>query len=270
MLEQRKVNVLVTGDIPNWEFKQLLAAPLNDCHVIERDWQSVLADSDCEVDFIVVAQARRGSFAEADIERLCRQFPLAQKVLVIASWCEGETRSGEPLFGLHRVYIRDWAQAFARMRDAYSVKGTTRLSRPVTESRSDYLYAIPQIPHASGPLNIAAQTVSPDCFETLTEFCKLRNWTLQRLEACTKCDLVVVECYRSIEETQRSKPMIQSLGNVPVVVICGFPRAQDNEYLDAHFTAVHLLGKPFDNGMLENAILQLASQGKLKLVIDVA
>ena len=64
--------------------------------------------------------------------------------------------------------------------------------------------------------------------------------------------------------------MIQSLGNVPVVVICGFPRAQDNEYLDAHFTAVHLLGKPFDNGMLENAILQLASQGKLKLVIDVA
>ncbi len=270
MLEQRKVNVLVTGDLQNWEFSQLLSAPLSDCHVVQRDWQTVLDDRDVEFDFIVVAQARRGSFAEADIERLCRQFPLAQRVLVIASWCEGETRSGEPLHGLHRIYIRDWAQAFARLLEAYSAKGTTRLSRPVTESRSDYLYAVPQIPHASGPLNIAAQTVSPDCFDTISEFCKLRKWTLQRLDSCTKCDLVMVECYRSIEETQRAKPMIQSLGDVPLVVICGFPRAQDKQYLDANFTAAHLLGKPFDNGMLENAILQLASQSKLKLVIDVA
>lgn len=269
MPESRSIRILVTGQFDAWEFQQTLAEPMVGCEVTFLRWQDPWP-SGGDFDFVIVCQARRGDFSDADASVLLHQFPLAQKVLLLASWCEGETRSGKPVAGIHRLFLRDWRFAGPLLLKEFLATGTSRLSRPVTESMSDFLMAAAPVPISSGRLNIALHAASPDCFATIREFCDDRQWIVQALEDCQKCDLVIVECYRSVQEALDLHPRIQSLGDLPLVVICGFPRPQDQQRLNNRYRAVRVVGKPFENGYLETAMLQLVRQGELKLVVDVA
>ncbi|MEO2023653.1 MAG: hypothetical protein ABGX05_17660, partial [Pirellulaceae bacterium] len=53
---------------------------------------------------IVLGQSRRGEFSQQDQEKMLRCAPLAEALVLLGSWCEGETRSGSPAAGWHRVY----------------------------------------------------------------------------------------------------------------------------------------------------------------------
>lgn len=269
MREPRSIRVLISGQFDAWEFQQVLLGPLAGCEITCAKWHDALQRSD-DFDFVFVCQARRGDFSNAEVQVLLHQFPFAQKAVVVGSWCEGETRSGQPVGGVHRIFLRDWTSTIAVLLKEFHATGTSRLSRPVTESLSDYLMSAAPPPVCSGRLNIALHTLNRDCFSTIHEFCDDRKWTVQSLDQCKKCDLVIVECHHSIQEALDLHPQIKKLGDLPVVVICGFPRLQDQQQLSARFHAMQLIGKPFENGCLETAILQLVSQGGLKLVVDVA
>ena len=263
------IRVLITGQFDAWEFRDALVEPLLGCDITFLPWSDALARTD-DFDFVVVSQARRGDFSDTDARQLIHQFPLSQKVLVLASWCEGETRSGKPVGGIHRVFLRDWNFVGPLLLKEFLTSGTSRLSRPVTESLSDIQISTGPPLIGSGRLNIALHAASPDCLATIREFCDDRGWVTQPLANCTKGDLVIIECYRSVQEAIDLQSEIERLGDLPVVVICGFPRPQDLQCLNEQYRVVRIIGKPFQNEYLESAILQLVRQGELKLVVDVA
>ena len=59
-------------------------------------------------DVIVLAQAYPGEFAPEAVDRLRRLAPLARIVGLLGSWCEGETRTGEPWSCVIRLYWHQW------------------------------------------------------------------------------------------------------------------------------------------------------------------
>ncbi len=57
----------------------------------------------CDPAYILLAQSRPGTYPQSLVERLRDVAPLTTVIVVLGSWCEGETRSGVPLGDVHRV-----------------------------------------------------------------------------------------------------------------------------------------------------------------------
>ena len=106
MTDHREFKLIVTGDYQSAEFKsRQFRDALRGFTVGFLDWHDLPNDS--SVDFLFIAQSRRNQFSQLEIDQLVARFPIAQKALIPGSWCEGETRSGKPLTGIHRIYLRD-------------------------------------------------------------------------------------------------------------------------------------------------------------------
>ena len=68
----------------------------------------VLETGEITPDVIVIAQAFPRQFSHQDIDRLRRLAPLSRILGLLGSWCEGETRSGQPLPAAIRIYWHQW------------------------------------------------------------------------------------------------------------------------------------------------------------------
>jgi hypothetical protein len=70
---------------------------------------SHLADRDpTEHNLLVVAQSRRDQFSRDVWSRMLQQFVNRPVVALLGSWCEGESRSGQAVPGVVRVYWHQW------------------------------------------------------------------------------------------------------------------------------------------------------------------
>ena len=67
-------------------------------------------------ELIVIAQSRPGVFSTRQVEALRRAAPLAGVVALLGSWCEGETRTGRPWPGVHRLYWYEFSTWWRRQR----------------------------------------------------------------------------------------------------------------------------------------------------------
>jgi hypothetical protein len=107
-VELQRPRVLIVGDYEHHEFTfacnwlkqhtelsaaESVAQTLNKFPTRQRDWHVV-----------VFAQGRPGQIKDREVEQLAQQCPLASLVALLGSWCEGETRSGNPWPGVFRVY----------------------------------------------------------------------------------------------------------------------------------------------------------------------
>ena len=68
----------------------------------------VLETGEITADVIVIAQSFPQQFSHGDIDRLRRLAPLSRILVLLGSWCEGETRSGQPLPAAIRIYWHQW------------------------------------------------------------------------------------------------------------------------------------------------------------------
>ena len=269
MTDAKKIKIGMTGDFRHPEFSGILETLGRSARFIE--WSQILQGDIHSVDFLLIGQTRRGQFSQDSIYQVVSKFPLAQKMVVTGSWCEGETRSGHPLEGIHRIPLKDVSFELDRLFVEFSETGTTWLSRPVTETRADYLAATTNAPEACGPLNIAIHSLTPDSFQTISGFCRKRGWDVARPDTTTRFDLVIVECCYSVTEAISVVQLLNTNNSsVPALIICGFPRRQDHEKLASCLAIFELVGKPFDNGLLDQAVKRLIQNGKLKVVSDVA
>ncbi len=275
-LAKRRLRILVTGDYRQCEFSDRLQSLVteyrdHDFQFTDLD-QAVAAELEPDIpyDVVLVAQSRRNQFSQSQIDELCRLNPLAARVIIVGSWCEGETRSGVPLNGMHRIFIRDWDAEYASLLQAIIETGTSRLSRPATETIADRLMDDDSAIEQTGPLNVAVHACSRELFGAVQEFCSARGWTAKRVESADKCDVAIVECYYSIDEAIQVVTDHPLLKNKPFVAICGFPRDHDRETLATLKQPSQVLGKPFDNNLLDSAIKRLVSNGKLNVIGNVA
>src|SRR5688572_29710508 len=106
------LNVFYIGDSTDPQFGATITwlrahVRLREFVTIEAAEESLHVEGLCPV-VVFLAQSRREQFGADCIERLLRAAPLTRVVAIVGSWCEGETRSGVPLAGAHRVA---WHQA---------------------------------------------------------------------------------------------------------------------------------------------------------------
>jgi hypothetical protein len=110
-------SIIVLGDFELAEF----AAPLSwlqSRHAVERfhspqEAAQFLANGFCAGQ--VIAVSRPGQFDARDIEALHALAPLAPIVALVGTWCDGETRSGNPWSGIPRITWHSWQSAFEQL-----------------------------------------------------------------------------------------------------------------------------------------------------------
>src|SRR2546423_11958268 len=95
-------NVRIVGEIEHLDFRDALATMRRDA-VVEMN-------SSSSPELIVIAQSRPDMVSHAQFQRWQRDAPLAGVVSILGSWCEGETRTGKPWKGAHRVYWYDFPE----------------------------------------------------------------------------------------------------------------------------------------------------------------
>lgn len=268
MTDHPQLRIQVTGDFRHSGFRNEFCNP--DCSFRFTEWSQLENLLDLEFDFLIVAQSRRGQFSQARIDWLVQQFPLHSKALLMGAWCEGETRSGLPLAGLHRIHLRNWPVALERIVCQLQATGTSEINRPPTETRADVLMAKCDDVENFGALNVAVHAVDTQLYGAISEFCEIRRWSACRLANTKKWDVAIIECWYSVEEVVAVLAEYPSVREKPVVVVCGFPRPQDRERLAELFSNSLLLGKPFENELLESAVKLLVVGNRLKIVGDVA
>jgi hypothetical protein len=84
-------------------------------------------------DWIILAQQRPGEFRPCDVERLMARFPLAACIGLLGSWCEGETRTGRPLPGVHRIFWHQWQPRLERFLGGQAPDSPQRLPRTASD-----------------------------------------------------------------------------------------------------------------------------------------
>jgi hypothetical protein len=133
--------VKLVGDIDHPDFREAIA--------LIRSSAIASSRTDVPPELIVLAQSRPGTIRARDLERMRLDAPLAGMVALLGTWCEGETRTGQPWRGAPRFYwyefpvwfrrqmmlraagrCPDWAQCEFGLQSSYSglqiMNGTSR------------------------------------------------------------------------------------------------------------------------------------------------
>ena len=200
-------------------------------------------------DVIVVAQAYPGQFSTEAVDRLRCLEPLAPVVGLLGSWCEGETRSGQPWPAAVRIYWHQWPaqaeQEIARLR-----AGTcSTWSLPITASEEERLLLLAEERIAKREGLIAIWTPDFEMQDWLQAACAQRGYSTVWLlahrplpaEEVTAAIFDGNECRG--EEAESLRQLAAALGPVPIIALLDFPRIDDrNRALGAGAHAV--LSKP--------------------------
>lgn len=248
-----QISILLVGSTDRSEFRQARAALDGLGHVVAapdaESALSALADARLEPDVIVVAQSYPGQFSTEAIDRLRRLAPLARVLGLLGSWCEGETRTGQPWPGVIRTYWHQWLphvdQELAHLRD-----GTcSTWCLPVTAGEEERFLLLADQPVARREGLIAVATPDFDMQGWLQAACAQRGystvWLLPhrpaRIEGAAAAIFDGNECRG--EELEWLGQFAAAVRPAPIVALLDFPRVDDrNRALDAGAGAV--LSKP--------------------------
>ncbi|MDE0737284.1 MAG: hypothetical protein OSB47_15790 [Pirellulaceae bacterium] len=217
---------------------------------------------------IVLGQSRRGEFSQHDQERMLCCAPLAEAVVLLGSWCEGETRSGSPAAGWHRVY---WHQFVDRAR-VEILPGLTnsqagesdarRLPRTVTENERGLARSRWKIPSGAG--RIAINTPSQVDYEAVSQACQAAGYETIWCQESDSTEIASVRCVVWDRWGFESEDLVawtewqQQWNHLPTVATIGFPRKQDLQWV-ARGTVEAIVGKPFVLAELLNALEKAVS-----------
>ena len=210
-----------------------------------------------EPDVILVGQSRPGQFAANDLEQLHRLAPLARLVVLLGSWCEGETRTGHPWPGVVRLYWHQWQPRFARellRGGAFAV-----WSLPRTTTDVEQLLHVTPRPFQTNSGLVAIHTYDPLAFDCLADACRLGGFTVARVPPDAKRGVrgaaaaIWESRVGSDVEFESLRQFAESLAPVPVVAILSFPRLDD--IVRAHTAgAAAIVAKPF---LVEDLLWQI-------------
>lgn len=227
-------------------------------------------------DLIVLAQARRGEHSPHDVEALRQWFPLAAMVVVYGPWCEGETRSGQPLAGIPRVVIGNWPIAWNRFADEFSREGCSTWHLPTVISAVDRL-TDPRLEASfashDGPGQRITVRVAGGSQALVNLLIDAAGAAPVRFlledSATTSADLLMVDCRFSIAEAVRAAKLFKK--PIPVLALLGFPRDSDRQQLREIQSQSRVLGKPYSNADVLAALEQMtAAKARSQSVLRLA
>nr|NIL96717.1 hypothetical protein [Planctomycetales bacterium]NIP68851.1 hypothetical protein [Planctomycetales bacterium] len=124
-------------------------------------------------DLIVLACAWPGQFDHAQLYALRRRLPLARFLSVLGSWCEGETRSGDPWPGMLRTYWHHWLPHWSSELRQFVRHQLTTWGLPTTASDDERWIGAAPLPQGGQGL-ILIQSATWDMAEMLCQSCQQR------------------------------------------------------------------------------------------------
>ena len=243
--------IVVTGEFADEVFQWALADDCDRLHfvatteLIRRN--DIGGQLEASPDLIVLCQSRRGSLSPQTSESIIRQFPLAQRLVLLGSECEGERRSGTPLIGWHRRFWYQWSGFATLLNHAFQQGSVHPMTLPSEATDSDLLISLENI----AKLDLAKDLrISMDCRwnserELFTDLWSDAGWSVA--ENIDEADVVAVIRDSLDEETQRQLLSIRQIEPAkPLLLSLNFPRIQEAQ-LAKQLGASALIGRPFVN-----------------------
>lgn len=234
-----EISILLVGDTDRPEFIQARATLKGLGRVVgAADAQAAaaaLAEAEHTPDLIVLAQAFPGQFSHNAVNRLRRLAPLARVIGLLGSWCEGETRTGQPWPATIRLYWHQWSpraeREIAQLRDG----ACSTWALPVTVSEEERLLRSADQPLAPREGLIAICTADFEMQDWLSSACKQRGYSAvwlrpeqpRRVEGAAAA---IFDCHQCRGEELRSLGQLAAtLGPVPIIALLSFPRTDDRD-----------------------------------------
>ena len=236
-MEQERIRVLLIGDCEHREFaepRQQLARQtvLHEVATVS-EALAWLRPRSVTPQAVVFAQLRPGQFRQADIERVHQAVPLARLVALLGSWCEGESRSGQPWTGVIRIYWHQWSGRWREQQSAILARLPIEWELPRTAAPVEQTLAmLRQVPNGRRA-TIGIATARPSFYEALVGACRAGG--LQAVPLSPKpphpqqpLDAVLWEpcAMRGIGWDQLHQ-LVATLADVPIVALLNFPRQHD-------------------------------------------
>jgi len=258
----KKKHVLLVGDYGHRDLAGAAGWLSDHCHVTR--WASVTAAlswvQDGQLpDVIVLAQSHPGQLPEREIELLHAASPLSRLVALLGSWCEGETRSGRPWPGLHRVYWHQWIPRMSRELLDEDDSNHRLLPMPRTATANEQYERLAKTASSQRQGLIAIHTHAFRMYEALSDACAQAGlatvWFPPSRPAHSSGAAVAIWEGVSADEQETGvlEELVEQHSPAPVIALLDFLRHEDIDRLMA-LGASRVLAKPF---LLNDLLWQL-------------
>lgn len=204
-------------------------------------------------DLLIVAQLRPGEYTHSSFDSLRRAAPLAPIVCLLASYCQGEMRTGKPWPGAPRVYAPQFIARVGQQFERLESQDGSAWSLPFSKTEEDRLLA-------SSPIDerrfMARVAVFSDQRETSNALCDLFSFA-----GCTvvdrsgdDVDVAIWDCQGDFLASQSSfERLVERWPRTARIVLMGFPRV-DNQAAALTSGAAAVVSKPF---LIEDLLWQV-------------
>ncbi len=220
---------------------------------------AMAASETTEPDWIAVALRWPGEVRHTDLDALRRRFPLTPLLLVLGSWCEGETRSGNPYPETVRLFWHQFSSWFRGEFDRWQQqRGLCQL--PTTVSPSErWLAAMPALPdHRTGRVLIRSSDLALGAF--LRDACQSLGYEVAELSDSephsSSVETSVLWClsdHQPAEYNQLAAWIESSSANAAVLAVIGYPRSDTADRLRGIGTC-GVLSLPLDVHLLQDEL----------------
>lgn len=260
------IRILVTGEYWHSDFRGLTSSPTATITLCPFE-QLISFDGRESVDLVVIAQGRRGVLADDSIEFIQSTFATTPKVALLGSWCEGEVRSGTPWPGIPRVYWHQWEGRFQQFLHCLEDNEIHPWQSPATSSLADEAIAGPHFgdDEFHGIVAVSAWTKTQYSMieDALSAFGARSCWVERATwdgEAKDLVKAVIIDDDSLTGDLEtRIRWIFSTFGQVPLVLVLGFPRKDEVDSLKAMGVGA-VVSKPFKLGDLKHAILKATNE----------
>lgn len=249
----KKRHVLLVGDFGHRDFAEAVGWLSEHCHVIR--WSTVpealswIRDAQSP-DVMVFAQSRPGQLPARGIELLHAASPLSRLVALLGSWCEGETRSGRPWPGFHRVFWHQWTPRMSLELLEADDSGYCLLHMPRTATANERYERLAETasPQQQGLIAIHTRTIR--IYEALSDACGQAGlatvWFPPARPAHSSGAAAAIwdGVSSDRQETGLLEEVVRQHAPAPVIALLDFVRREDIERMLA-LGASRVLAKPF-------------------------
>ncbi|MEZ6094525.1 MAG: hypothetical protein R3C03_09860 [Pirellulaceae bacterium] len=235
--------VLVTGQFWDSEFADLINGLQVPTTFIPSEKIAKLENLPQDFDLVIVAQSRRGSVQQNEIDRLKKLTDGQTIVNLLGSWCEGQERSGHPLNDVVPIYWHQWNGQFDQL-----LVHARNVETPATGLVSlDFLESQPPCFGVSALCDTQWEFVS-EALQSLgidSIWLEQAIWDGETIDA--KLSAICLDCDTMNEQLERR---LETLGNdvknLPLILLANAPRKEEVADLQKAFARVSVVSKPFD------------------------
>lgn len=258
----RQRQILISGDYWHAEFKAILSSFDALVTMIPTDKLDRLVSPDDQFELIVLAESRRDQIPRETVDLLRERFAGVPLVNLLGSWCEGETRSGDPVPGLIRVYWHQWRGQYDKFVKQLDSNQISDWHLPSTASVADRIEASSTTSNME-PEIIGVSAWSQPQFEMLADSLKTLGYRSRWLERCTwdaeAIKLLSAICIDANSVTDDLVNRIEWLKSTfpdPVLIlILNFPRINE-AHSAVELGVSEVLSKPFELADLLTAVIR--------------